>query len=96
MISDWVECIDWFYNKSIDGFKDWRIPNKEELKFVYNNESEFSNLIDIELENYWTSSEYDEDDDDDRAIGIEFSTGRDNVVKKTKLLYSRPVRLVKI
>ncbi|MDH5464209.1 MAG: DUF1566 domain-containing protein, partial [Thiovulaceae bacterium] len=96
-IATWTSAIDRCENLNFAGYKDWRVPNFNELYRItahdLNKTATNEAFKAIKEASFWstTSSE----NDHDRAWGISFIKGNDFTYDKTEQLYSRCVRDLK-
>jgi hypothetical protein len=51
---NWNDAIEYCRSLSVGGYNDWRLPNNDELNFIYQNKSNKLMLADAY---YWSSSE---------------------------------------
>jgi len=72
-------------NAFVDGYCDWFLPNREQLRQLYNHRTAVGGLVETY---YWSSSESDES----KAWALDFSTGAQLSGNKTNTGRVRPVR----
>ena len=70
------------------GFKDWRVPTKEELQTIY----KIRNICGIIPKNDWFWSSSVDSDDENSAWYVFFSTGQAGSFSKSSIMYCRCVR----
>jgi hypothetical protein len=98
----WIDAKTACENLSINGYDDWILPNREQIKKVYENiyKSGFGNIID---ETYWTcelfkrgdkdiDSSYDDAEFQDAALAFRF----DNLIMVQEKYVPRRVRAVRV
>ncbi len=69
----------------------WRLPTKEELRFIYEQFSEIESC-NFGPVNYWSSTE--DEEDSDYAYGLGFDDGRNYWNSKFSQVYVRFVRTI--
>jgi len=80
-------AINYCKDLTLGGYSDWRLPNKSELKKLYQNKSKLKNVIDNW---YWTSTTYESDST--QAWVVYFYDGYDGWNFKTLSGFVRCVR----
>jgi hypothetical protein len=58
---NWDDAMMYCQLLTIDGKDDWRLPTKDELKYIYNSKKDFTGYY------YWTSTEDNEDSNNNYA-----------------------------
>lgn len=87
----WKEALAYAGNLNEHGFRDWRLPTKDELDVLFKNSAAIGGFDDSSLYPggwYWTSSE----DSASAAWRQRFSDGRQNILNKDKSAAVRCVR----
>jgi len=83
---DYNEAIE--YCSIFNGYKDWYLPSKEELDFMYKNKQ----YLDIDQVWYWANTECSST----HAWVQSFGMGSQTSSNKTNLVYARGIRTIKL
>jgi len=83
--SSWGNAIKYCDNLALASYSDWRLPNKLELREIYNSISSFKNIT---LYWYWSSTAKNEKE----AWYMRFKNGKEFWSNKSNLYYSLCVR----
>ena len=84
----WEDAAHYAENIGFGGFKDWRVPTKEELQTIY----KIRNICGIIPKNDWFWSSSVDSDDENSAWYVFFSTGQAGSFSKSSIMYCRCVR----
>ena len=88
----WSDAIEYCSKLSSNGFNDWRLPSKDELKELYKNKDSLDSKEAFIENNYWSSSEFSSTD----AWGQYFYYGNPTNANKPYATYVRAVRSIKL
>ncbi|SHO81693.1 Putative tail fiber protein [hydrothermal vent metagenome] len=83
--TSWQDAIEYCNTLSLASYSDWRLPNKAELKDIYNSIGNFKNIT---LYWYWSSTSKNENE----AWYMRFKNGQEFWSNKSNLYYSLCVR----
>jgi len=83
--TSWQEAIEYCENLTLASYTNWRLPNKAELRDIYNSIGSFKNIT---LYWYWSSSAKNEDE----AWYMRFKNGKEFWTNKSNLYYTLCVR----
>ena len=89
---NWSEAIEYCSKLSSNGYQDWRLPSKDELKEVYNNKDVLDSKEAFVEDSYWSSSEFSSTN----AWKQYFYNGNQYNGIKTTAYYVRAVRSIKL
>ncbi len=85
---DWNTAMSYASGLSLGGHSGWRLPDKDELKGLYN--SECKKLMDVRRDWYWSSTTFA--NDTDYAWFVDFNYGSMSSYSKSYNYYVRAVR----
>ena len=88
---NWSEAIEYCSKLSSNGYQDWRLPSKDELKELYKNKDSLDDKEAFIENYYWSSSEFSSTN----AWKQNFNNGNQNNNNKTNANYVRAVRSTK-
>ena len=89
---NWSEAIEYCSKLSSNGYQDWRLPSKDELKELYKNKDSLDDKEAFIASYYWSSSEFSSTN----AWGQDFDDGYQYDNNKTSATYVRAVRSIKL
>ena len=87
-LMDWNTAMSYASGLSLGGHSGWRLPDKDELKGLYN--SECKKLMDVRRDWYWSSTTYASDTD--YAWFVDFNYGGMSGYSKSYNYFVRAVR----